>query len=132
MSCSCCLSSCYWPRFIRECVFFCSFFFFKQKTAYEMRTSDWSSDVCSSDHPAPLAEHLALGGAALDRFGPADRLDEHRVLDAHVGLIIERGLHHAPLEEKARDAHHRDDRQDRKSTRLNSRHYCASRMPSSS
>src|SRR3546814_4380796 len=30
---------------------FCStfFFFFKQKTAYEMRISDWSSDVCSSD-----------------------------------------------------------------------------------
>src|SRR3546814_4006566 len=25
------------------------FFFFKQKTAYEMRSSDWSSDVCSSD-----------------------------------------------------------------------------------
>src|SRR3546814_7511309 len=25
------------------------FFFFKQKTAYEMRISDWSSDVCSSD-----------------------------------------------------------------------------------
>src|SRR3546814_407069 len=30
------------------CVMFC-FFFFKQKTAYEMRISDWSSDVCSSD-----------------------------------------------------------------------------------
>src|SRR3546814_2248524 len=30
-------------------VFFCVFFFFKQKTAYEMRISDWSSDVCSSD-----------------------------------------------------------------------------------
>src|SRR3546814_984941 len=29
-------------------VIFC-FFFFKQKTAYEMRISDWSSDVCSSD-----------------------------------------------------------------------------------
>src|SRR3546814_7673838 len=28
-------------------MFFC--FFFKQKTAYEMRISDWSSDVCSSD-----------------------------------------------------------------------------------
>src|SRR3546814_12853898 len=27
----------------------CIFFFFKQKTAYEMRISDWSSDVCSSD-----------------------------------------------------------------------------------
>src|SRR3546814_19638147 len=34
------------------------FFFFKQKTAYEMRISDWSSDVCSSDL------HLA-GGALL-------------------------------------------------------------------
>src|SRR3546814_4443869 len=29
--------------------FFFFFFFFKQKTAYEMRISDWSSDVCSSD-----------------------------------------------------------------------------------
>src|SRR3546814_4089390 len=28
---------------------FSVFFFFKQKTAYEMRISDWSSDVCSSD-----------------------------------------------------------------------------------
>src|SRR3546814_6239771 len=28
------------------------FFFFKQKTAYEMRISDWSSDVCSSDLPS--------------------------------------------------------------------------------
>src|SRR3546814_5397735 len=31
------------------CIFLCVFFFFKQKTAYEMRISDWSSDVCSSD-----------------------------------------------------------------------------------
>src|SRR3546814_1659240 len=31
---------------------FCFFFFFKQKTAYEMRISDWSSDVCSSDLPS--------------------------------------------------------------------------------
>src|SRR3546814_5982610 len=31
---------------------FC-FFFFKQKTAYEMRISDWSSDVCSSDLAGP-------------------------------------------------------------------------------
>src|SRR3546814_5565172 len=29
------------------------FFLFKQKTAYEMRISDWSSDVCSSDLPSP-------------------------------------------------------------------------------
>src|SRR3546814_3713921 len=31
------------------------FFFFKQKTAYEMRISDWSSDVCSSDLPQSVA-----------------------------------------------------------------------------
>src|SRR3546814_12111498 len=33
------------------------FFFFKQKTAYEMRISDWSSDVCSSDLLAPTVEN---------------------------------------------------------------------------
>src|SRR3546814_9440218 len=37
------------------------FFFFKQKTAYEMRISDWSSDVCSSDLPN-------LGGQEADGF----------------------------------------------------------------
>src|SRR3546814_2358053 len=36
-------------------------FFFKQKTAYEMRISDWSSDVCSSDLRDRLVEQ-ALGG----------------------------------------------------------------------
>src|SRR3546814_7284374 len=33
-------------------IVFVFIFFFKQKTAYEMRISDWSSDVCSSDLPA--------------------------------------------------------------------------------
>src|SRR3546814_5415433 len=33
------------------CAIALAFFFFKQKTAYEMRISDWSSDVCSSDLP---------------------------------------------------------------------------------
>src|SRR3546814_1707427 len=43
-------------RSCRLCVYvsFCCFFF-KQKTAYELRISDWSSDVCSSD-----LEHLDL------------------------------------------------------------------------
>src|SRR3546814_2907102 len=36
------------------------FFFFKQKTAYEMRISDWSSDVCSSDLKVPVAERQPL------------------------------------------------------------------------
>src|SRR3546814_16828083 len=40
------------------------FFFFKQKTAYEMRISDWSSDVCSSDLMTDHARELAA------RLGP--------------------------------------------------------------
>src|SRR3546814_1061268 len=35
------------------------FFFFKQKTAYEMRISDWSSDVCSSDLET-VGQHQAI------------------------------------------------------------------------
>src|SRR3546814_8736144 len=45
------------------------FFFFKQKTAYEMRISDWSSDVCSSDLPDPAHRVRA-------RTGVADRIDQ--------------------------------------------------------
>src|SRR3546814_3345949 len=45
------------------CLFYLVFFFFKQKTAYEMRISDWSSDVCSSDlrrvHDQPAARRAA-------------------------------------------------------------------------
>src|SRR3546814_4980496 len=41
------------------------FFFFKQKTAYEMRINDWSSDVCSSD--------LAIAGRAAIDQGDARR-----------------------------------------------------------
>src|SRR3546814_1904735 len=39
-------------------VYCCYFFFFKQKTAYEMRISDWSSDVCSSDLASGPGERL--------------------------------------------------------------------------
>src|SRR3546814_2176982 len=48
------------------------FFFFKQKTAYEMRISDWSSDVCSSDllrlagPPAPGVEALGADASVLE------------------------------------------------------------------
>src|SRR3546814_5628335 len=47
----------------------CFVFFFKQKTAYEMRISDWSSDVCSSD--------LSLWPQAA-RLSPSNRIAECR------------------------------------------------------
>src|SRR3546814_7193370 len=54
----------------RPCYFF---FFFKQKTAYEMRISDWSSDVCSSD--------LGGGGA------PPDLARMNKLRDSGVGAV---------------------------------------------
>src|SRR3546814_16728014 len=44
-----CVSCVHCVVIVSYVVMFCVFFFFKQKTAYEMRISDWSSDVCSSD-----------------------------------------------------------------------------------
>src|SRR3546814_3805697 len=46
----------------------CVFFFCKQKTAYEMRISDWSSDVCSSDLVRVSAERGARDFATGDRI----------------------------------------------------------------
>src|SRR3546814_3074853 len=55
------------------CVFM--FFFFKQKPAYEMRISDWSSDVCSSDLYAPDYVINAGGiiNVALEYLGQGSR-----------------------------------------------------------
>src|SRR3546814_12748776 len=55
------------------CILVSLFFFFKQKTAYEMRISDWSSDVCSSDliagATAGIAAAEGAGGIAKIRIG---------------------------------------------------------------
>src|SRR3546814_13878813 len=48
------------------------YFFFKQKTAFERRISDWSSDVCSSDLIRDLSAHVAdIDGAAIGPEGLA-------------------------------------------------------------
>src|SRR3546814_19262218 len=46
---------------------FVVFFFFKQKTAYDRRISDWSSDLCSSD--LPVLDHIASLHFLHDRAG---------------------------------------------------------------
>src|SRR3546814_7559625 len=62
-----------------------SYFFFKQKTAYEMRISDWSSDVCSSDLLAVLGHRLA---DRVQRLGHR-RIDEAAgVHHHHVGVVV--------------------------------------------
>src|SRR3546814_17199983 len=63
------MSECYVVLASLVRVVFVCFFFFKQKTAYEMRISDWSSDVCSSDlHAHPGRGVRAAGEHRMDRL----------------------------------------------------------------
>src|SRR3546814_19240491 len=59
-------------------MFACFFFFFKQKTAYEMRISDWSSDVCSSDLTASPPRARRGRRLCLRRAPPDDRTAKDR------------------------------------------------------
>src|SRR3546814_11721220 len=72
-------------------------FFFKQKTAYEMRISDWSSDVCSSDldvlAAALAARRQRLGQVQRGREAVDDGADDDNaaaVGKRHGGLLQER------------------------------------------
>src|SRR3546814_10539718 len=101
-----------------------------------MRMSDWSSDVCSSDLLATDLYQMVATGFAPD-YGKAAALGMS-ILSASIALIVlyraltaesgkyvtisGRGYRLSTIELK---------RADRESTRLNSCHYCASRMPSS-
>src|SRR3546814_8798232 len=72
------------------CIFCCvSFvFFFKQKTAYELRISDWSSDVCSSDLEGEIAGPEAQRQVVDAEEGAAE--GRQRALQmAHVALLVD-------------------------------------------
>src|SRR3546814_3951737 len=117
------------------------FFFFKQKTAYEMRISDWSSDVCSSDlvdilehagtDETGLAAQQFLGDAGPDQQRPRRVRADHPVLHRQRRDDVHRLPAIVPFAMPRRTIDHRLAPRDRKSTRLNSSHSCASRMPSS-
>src|SRR3546814_2321874 len=99
----------------------CDVFFFKQKTAYEMRISDWSSDVCSSD----LTQRNAVVVACdVGRYGQHPAFESSNRAGV-VTQAINSGMHVVDT-----FAHgltgvgrfHPCDAIDRKSTRLNSSH----------
>src|SRR3546814_10628922 len=97
-----------------------TFFFFKQKTAYEVRISDWSSDVCSSDlgrswpaaarRRAPLASH---GDGVRATAAPSGCAQTPATAVAWRGERRGRAERTAPARRRLVD---------RKSTRLNSSH----------
>src|SRR3546814_2014779 len=132
-------------------------FFFKQKTAYEMRISDWSSDVCSSDlrlvrlvravavvvRIVPAAGRMVVAEALFAVEGQVqqaeavergdERAQQHRPVAigrdpvARFVRVVPRGLDDRVLgveTAEERRAHQRQGaaQQDRKNTRLNSRH----------
>src|SRR3546814_4804634 len=78
------------------------FFFFKQKTAYEMRISDWSSDVCSSDLIGPRTEQRGLS-ARTHRSGPA----AYRPSRRHAARMA-RGWRRSYAERRRSTGWHRD------------------------
>src|SRR3546814_5699730 len=80
----------------------CCVLFFKQKTAYEMRISDWSSDVCSSDLVTGPLDRAWF--ERIDGYGPPRPVD----VDGTLALVA--------AEADVRTA------EDRKSTRPNSSH----------
>src|SRR3546814_7230472 len=121
------------------------FFFFKQKTAYELRISDWSSDVCSSDlfRDTPKAFSGDLRAQALVAQGVAAGLDrqlepiqrvfiylvlehcenlavQNEAVSRFIDLVREQPEAQRAVFEDNLDYAERP--QDRKSTSLNSRH----------
>src|SRR3546814_2295554 len=111
----------------------CVFFFFKQKTAYEMRISDWSSDVCSSDLveivPIEVIVRNVAAGTLSKRLGIEEGTQLPRTLieycykDDALGDPLIAEDHIECFNWCSREElHDIQDMADRKSTRLNSSH----------
>src|SRR3546814_9337881 len=101
-------------------MFFLNFFFCKHKTAYEMRISNWSSDVCSSDRdeelPLTPGEWPEWGNPVTDKAA-FDYMLSYRPYDnvtaqAYPPMLVSAGLNDPRVTYW----------EDRKSTRLNSSH----------
>src|SRR3546814_10718777 len=111
------------------------FFFFKHKTAYEMRISDWSLDVCSSDLGCRAGEFMnGLWGRSRRLYGR--RMPDSRALPARTSMPLWEQLRPRAFPcrpswvgARGRSSSHEESREsstawltDRKSTRLNSSH----------
>src|SRR3546814_4504091 len=99
-------------------------FFFKQKTAYEMRISDWISDVCSSDLWILAEKRGAAGLITINRPDVFNAWDRDMLLRTEEVLsAFERDTDvHAIILTGAGEKAFLAGGEDRKSTRLNSSH----------
>src|SRR3546814_6499922 len=110
----------------------CSVCFFKQKTAYDMRISDWSSDVCSSDLRADEEEDQddgdrcqngpVEGAAALFRRIAGEQALRRILVETRIRRVDQDHPRHCRQNRKGRDEVERPVKEARKSKRLNSSH----------
>ena len=85
------------------------FFFFKQKTAYEIKECDWSSDVCSSDlgirvrddatplQPGEFRDVDAPGGSLKEAFFPLPYKEPSQTLLQLMGIVVQAGQRFASI-----------------------------------
>src|SRR3546814_429778 len=87
------------------------FFFFKQKTAYDMRISDWSSDVCSSDLPSGAPPRSRAANDRGSRTAPGNRAQDHTPAKRTAAVVkgrpagssaLRRWLAHIPAAERGK------------------------------
>src|SRR3546814_2052318 len=76
------------------------FFFFKQKTAYEMRISDWSSDVCSSDLVVGIGLQHVFRDLQYLLVGQARKAAENVLPLARESFIVAAGRHSVALADR--------------------------------
>src|SRR3546814_10422706 len=109
----------------------CVLFFCKQKTAYEMRISDWSSDVCSSDLLGGNAPFIVFDDADLDAAVAGAIQSKFRNAGQTCvcanRIYAQAGIHYAFVEKLTAATNKLqvapgNEKGDRKSTRLNSSH----------
>src|SRR3546814_2064762 len=73
-------------------------FFFKQKTAYEMRISDWSSDVCSSDLPDPANQRAGADRRLRRRANRCSGRNTHKLKSGREMMMLAEQDFYAALE----------------------------------
>src|SRR5881394_2178327 len=87
------------------------FFFFKQKTAYDIGWCDWSSDVCSSDLPLTAPELVSAPAVAGDgdrgEEGDQPGAPQQRNDDVVAGALGEQGPARVAEDERPDGVHHR-------------------------
>src|SRR3546814_11988472 len=107
---------------------FVVFFFFKQKTAYEMRISDWSSDVCSSDLQARVGVSAQDNQLLIHDLESGELIATHDLCKAK-GRMIKNNNHYRDHAQRITDLERGIDSSEERGVGKESVSMCRSRWP---